>query len=53
MNSDASAASTYGGTCEEGFVDAKLTSPLTADNKGLQNSAQIVEIVANAMAGKA
>lgn len=53
MNSDASAASTYGGSCEEGFVDAKLTSPLTADNKGLQNSAQIVEIVANVIAGKA
>lgn len=53
MNSDASAASTYAGTCEEGFVDAKLASPLTADNKGLQNSAQIVEIVANVIAGKA
>lgn len=53
MNLDASAASDYGGDCEDGFGDTKLKSPLTDDNQTLQNLAQIVEIVANMLAERA
>lgn len=52
MNLDASSASDYGGDCEDGFGESNLKSPLTDDNQAFQNLAQIVEIVANMLAGR-
>lgn len=53
MNSEASAASDGGVTCEEGVSDSKLRSdPLTDESKSSRLFDQIVEIVANMLGGR-